>query len=177
MGRLRLPAPSERTAGAAAVEFALLFPLFILIVFGTIDMGFAFNQKINLTQAAREGSRYGSTLGIKASHKTLTNLDGTIDTWLLNVATVVIDAGGSDLATSRANRYICVAMGGTTTKRIVYSGSSTTGTTSNSSCFDDGRTDDRVQVEVRSDTILNFILFSGTINVGSTNTTHYEVAI
>jgi Flp pilus assembly protein TadG len=43
--------------GAAAVEFALLLPLLVLIVFGVIDFGRAINAQITLTQAAREGAR------------------------------------------------------------------------------------------------------------------------
>jgi Flp pilus assembly protein TadG len=43
--------------GAAAVEFALLLPLLLLIVFGLIDFGRAINAQITLTQAAREGAR------------------------------------------------------------------------------------------------------------------------
>jgi Flp pilus assembly protein TadG len=46
-----------RDRGAAAIEFALLFPLLMLIVFGTIDFGRALNAQITLTQAAREGVR------------------------------------------------------------------------------------------------------------------------
>lgn len=46
-----------RDRGATAVEFALLFPLLMLIVFGTIDFGRALNAQVTLTQAAREGVR------------------------------------------------------------------------------------------------------------------------
>jgi Flp pilus assembly protein TadG len=46
-----------RDRGATAVEFALIFPLLMLIVFGTIDFGRALNAQITLTQAAREGAR------------------------------------------------------------------------------------------------------------------------
>jgi Flp pilus assembly protein TadG len=46
-----------RDRGAAAIEFALLFPLLMLIVFGIIDFGRALNAQITLTQAAREGVR------------------------------------------------------------------------------------------------------------------------
>jgi Flp pilus assembly protein TadG len=48
-------APRDR--GAAAVEFALLLPLLLFLVFGIIDFGRALNAEIVLTQAAREGSR------------------------------------------------------------------------------------------------------------------------
>jgi len=46
--------------GAAAVEFALLLPVLLLIVFGIIDFGRALNAQITLTQAAREGARLAS---------------------------------------------------------------------------------------------------------------------
>lgn len=43
--------------GAVAVEFGLLLPLLLLILFGIIDFGFALHAKITLAQAAREGAR------------------------------------------------------------------------------------------------------------------------
>ena len=43
--------------GAAAVEFALLLPILLLIVFGIVDFGRAYNAQVTLTQAAREGVR------------------------------------------------------------------------------------------------------------------------
>ncbi len=49
-----------RDRGATAVEFALLLPLLLLIVFGIVDFGRALNAQITLTQAAREGARLAS---------------------------------------------------------------------------------------------------------------------
>lgn len=46
---------SER--GAAAVEFALVLPLLLLLVLGIIEFGFIFNRYISVTHAAREGVR------------------------------------------------------------------------------------------------------------------------
>jgi Flp pilus assembly protein TadG len=51
---------SER--GAAAVEFALVFPLFLLIVLGTIDFGYFFFVSEIVGNAAREGARAGSVV-------------------------------------------------------------------------------------------------------------------
>lgn len=48
---------ANRDHGAAAVEFALLLPVLILLLGGIIDFGFAFNAQISLTHAAREGVR------------------------------------------------------------------------------------------------------------------------
>lgn len=39
------------------VEFALLVPLALLLVFGIIEFGFAFNQNLELRSASREGAR------------------------------------------------------------------------------------------------------------------------
>src|SRR5215472_17429833 len=43
--------------GAAAVEFALVLPLLLLLVCGIIDFRRAINAQITLTQAARTGAR------------------------------------------------------------------------------------------------------------------------
>lgn len=155
--------------GAAAVEFALLLPVFLIILFGVIFFGFAFNTKINLTQTAREASRYGATLSVKAS---AAGNNGTVDTWLAKVTAVAISAGGDDLTSSSAGRYVCVAIvtGGSTKSLTTGSG----GPASSAVCYDDGRTDDRVQVVVRSDAIFNGLLFGGNVTLGSQSTTRFE---
>lgn len=43
--------------GAAAVEFALILPILLLLVFGIIDFSRAYNARITLSQAAAEGAR------------------------------------------------------------------------------------------------------------------------
>jgi Flp pilus assembly protein TadG len=48
---------STRDRGAAAVEFALILPLLLLLLFGIVDFGRALNAQITITQAAREGAR------------------------------------------------------------------------------------------------------------------------
>ena len=47
----------RRDRGAAAVEFALVLPLLLLVVCGIVDFGRAYNAQVTLTQAAREGAR------------------------------------------------------------------------------------------------------------------------
>lgn len=44
-------------SGAAAVEFALVVPLLILLAFGIIEFGRMYNLQNSLTSAAREGVR------------------------------------------------------------------------------------------------------------------------
>jgi Flp pilus assembly pilin Flp len=48
---------SRQQDGAAAVEFALLLPLLVLLLFGFIQFGTAFNSRIQATNAAREAAR------------------------------------------------------------------------------------------------------------------------
>jgi Flp pilus assembly protein TadG len=45
--------------GAAMVEFALVLPLLLLIVFGIIEFGIIFFNQQVITNASREGARYG----------------------------------------------------------------------------------------------------------------------
>ena len=58
-------AQGRSDTGAAAVEFALLLPILLLVLFGIIDFGRAYNMQIALTQASREGVR-GLALGTTA---------------------------------------------------------------------------------------------------------------
>jgi Flp pilus assembly protein TadG len=49
-----------RQEGAAAVEFALILPLFIVLLLGLIDFGHLFYVVNTMTNAAREGARRGA---------------------------------------------------------------------------------------------------------------------
>ena len=49
--------PGRGEEGVAAVEFALLLPLIVLLLFGIIEFGLAFNTRIQATNAAREAAR------------------------------------------------------------------------------------------------------------------------
>lgn len=43
--------------GAAAVEFALILPVLLLILIGVVEFSLGFNAQLSLNQAAREGAR------------------------------------------------------------------------------------------------------------------------
>jgi len=57
----RVDSGSER--GAALVEIVVVLPLLILIVFGAIEFGAAWSNKLKVETAARAGARVGSNLG------------------------------------------------------------------------------------------------------------------
>ena len=53
--------PAEsRSRGQALVEFALVIPIFLLLIFGLLDMGRFVYMHSTLSQAAREGARLGA---------------------------------------------------------------------------------------------------------------------
>lgn len=62
MKRLRLVL--EDTSGATMIEFSIVFPLLLLLLFAIIEFSYfvAFNNSVET--AAREGARYGSAVGI-----------------------------------------------------------------------------------------------------------------
>jgi len=47
--------------GTAAVEFAIVLPFLVLLIFGTIEFGLMFYNKQVITNASREGARAGIT--------------------------------------------------------------------------------------------------------------------
>jgi Flp pilus assembly protein TadG len=49
------------TDAAALIEFAVALPLLIVLVVGIFDFGGAFNLKQELSNAAREGARFGAS--------------------------------------------------------------------------------------------------------------------
>ncbi len=166
----------EREDGAALVEFAIILPLLLIIVFGIISFGLIFNHKLSLTSGAREAGRFGATLPV-------TNFV-TMQEWLDEIAArAVSDAIGS-LEPDAPNRMICVAYvhpNGSapvdkTSRRLEVGGIITY---SNDSCFPDDRPKDerRVQVRVGRDTDLEAIFFSMTIPLSAESATRFEASL
>lgn len=56
MGRKRF----KREVGQAMVEFALVLPIFLILLGGIIDFGWVFGNKLVAANASREAARYAS---------------------------------------------------------------------------------------------------------------------
>ena len=56
-GRVR----ARREFGAAAVEFALVLPVLVMLLFGLVTAGLSSTHAIGVTNAVREGARFGAT--------------------------------------------------------------------------------------------------------------------
>lgn len=81
---------SER--GAVAVEMALILPVLLLLVLGTIEFGRALNTQITLTHAAREGVRVLAISGESGPSKSAAEDAGTF----LDPAQMIITASPDD---------------------------------------------------------------------------------
>jgi Flp pilus assembly protein TadG len=91
--------------GASAVEFALVLPMLLLLVFGTIEFGLAYNRQQAFHAAAREGARLvavGYPLA-DVRDSVVTVAAGTVRAEHVNVTVVTPCAGdesaGPDLVT------------------------------------------------------------------------------
>jgi Flp pilus assembly protein TadG len=65
--RALLSSRRGQSRGQALVEFSLVFPLMLLLVFGLIDLGRLVYTNNALSEAAREGARWGSVQARSAS--------------------------------------------------------------------------------------------------------------
>jgi Flp pilus assembly protein TadG len=90
--------------GAVAAEFALLLPVFMIILFGTIEFGMIMYSRELITNASREGARAGIIqVSPKPTAGTITTIATTYLTGtginLADVTIAVTGAGGANPAT------------------------------------------------------------------------------
>jgi Flp pilus assembly protein TadG len=87
----------KREEGAAAVEFAILLPLLMLILFGIIEFGLVlFNQEV-ITNASREGARYGIVIG--SPRPSTGQIQGVVNTYLTNAG---LNSGNASISVAGA---------------------------------------------------------------------------
>jgi Flp pilus assembly protein TadG len=83
--------------GAAIIEFALLAPILLMLLLGTITTALSFSNAIGLTSAVREGSRFGATA------------DATLGTWADDVIAKTRTSQFDDSPTTPATA-VCVKL-------------------------------------------------------------------
>jgi Flp pilus assembly protein TadG len=143
---------NERERGSVLVELAIVLPLVLALVFGIISFGTAHEQKVSLTNAAREGARFGATLPWSA-------------TWATQVQAVTVASATGDLNASVSGRAICVAL------------NDGTGWNTGSPCFNDGlaTNEPRVQVKVARTANLDAFFVRGGTTITGQAVVRYEV--
>ncbi len=182
---------SRCESGAALVEFALIVPVFMMLVLGTFTGGQAYGTKQSVTAAAREGSRYGATLPLTVDSSCNPVAGGSIqvDNWLKCVSDLTVRAASGDLNVGQPGRYVCVSYvtGGSSTtatksRYVSDSGGSEQVNTSTSDCFTlNGLTADglgttapRVQVVTQRTKTLQWLVASTSLTLRGSQVTLFE---
>ena len=132
--------------GAVVVEFALVLPILVALLLGITTAGLAYNKKLNMTYATREGARFGATAPPSQSWSS--------GTWASNVRDVVVARSGGDL--TAADVCVSLVVSSSATTSAVYSPSSSfTTKTDGTACIADtypqySASDNGLRVQVTS---------------------------
>ena len=82
-------------SGAIAVEFAIILPVLLLLVFGIIDFGHAWYMKHLMSDASREGARYATRYWTSGTTRILPkNLNPSVTNFVLLTSAENSDKGG-----------------------------------------------------------------------------------
>jgi hypothetical protein len=153
------------------VEFALILPVFLILIFGGITAAISYEHKESIVHAVRDGARYGATLPY-------TQCDSggcpSSRTWAEQVRYLTILRSGGTLSTSD---NVCVALvTGSASTPAVY-GTASNFSTTGSACFSDstGDTNARVQVSAsHAGDKINLVFKTISVTVSSSATERHE---
>lgn len=159
--------------GAALVEFALIFPLFMTLALGMFSGGQAYDKKLEMTHSSREAARYGGAL---AENESFT----APATWATTVRDVAISRAAGDLSADQ----LCVALvtgtgvGTATSTDFVWKGTNSGAVSGGTAgCYNDGTTDAsqrRVQVLARRPATIQALFFSFDLQMRAQGTSLHE---
>jgi hypothetical protein len=75
---VRTPRRTRTDKGAVALEFALILPVLAILLLGTVSAGITYSHGIGLSNAVREGARFGATTGTSPSPLTPASWNSTV---------------------------------------------------------------------------------------------------
>ena len=89
--------------GQSLVEMALILPLLVLIVIGTLEFGFVFDHHLTLEYATREGARAGSALAHGGTGPPGCANASEVDPRIIAAVQRVLTSPGSPIALNRVS--------------------------------------------------------------------------
>ena len=84
------------------VEFTILVPLFMVLLLGMLELGFAFNHQLTLQYATREGARIGADL-VDGGGTGCPN-GATVDPIIIEAVDRILTSSGSPVALSQVSQ-------------------------------------------------------------------------
>lgn len=146
------------------MEFALILPLLLILIFGMLTGGIVLNRGLSLSHAAREASRYGATLP----------RTDPMSGWLNAVADRAESASAGELDPAIPDRYVCVAFVSDATDNLERGDDRVN---DGDPCFADGRPADeaRVQVVVERAGEIMGVFFTVPLTLDSEAASRYEL--
>ncbi len=108
--------------GQSLVEFSVMVPVFIVLLFGMLEFGLAFSHNMTLEYATREGARTGAALGpgtanvpcaqvddqiMAGVQRVLTSPGSPVDITRISAIKIYkADAAGNEVGSSTTNTWI-----------------------------------------------------------------------
>lgn len=92
-------------SGQALVEFALVFPIVVLMLAAILQFGLIFSSQIGLTNSVREAARYGSVLSVISDTDAAAN-GAQVLAYLVGSGGV---CGPSGLLSTNVHPFVCAA--------------------------------------------------------------------
>jgi Flp pilus assembly protein TadG len=126
---MSLPIPMKSERGQTMTEFALVLPLLVLLLFGVVQFGIAFNNYLMLTDAVRAGARKGTVARhmadpVEAVEEQVRSAGTDLDPDDLDITVTSTWEQGSDITVSATYPYSISLLG-----LVVKSGELTSTTT------------------------------------------------
>ena len=93
--------------GQGIVEFALLVPVFMILLLGMLEFGFMFDQTLTIQYASREGARVGAALVTGGGDLNDCTANGpweSVDPLIIAAVNRVLGSTGSRVAISRVSQ-------------------------------------------------------------------------
>jgi Flp pilus assembly protein TadG len=92
--------PGKGERGQSLMEFALVMPVFLILVLSIVDFGWGLRAYITVTNSAREGARLGA---VSAGCNAIKNKTVSTSAGLLTLSDVAVSVSPQDLGDCKGN--------------------------------------------------------------------------